>query len=256
MPARPREVYNPFHPTEKPMIAIRLLGELEVLRDGTPLPLPASKKSRALLGYLAATQRPHLRQRLCELLWDGPDDPRAALRWSLTKLRQVVGDHLAGGRDRVEFRTNGSAIDVLRLCDPRNATTDRLEECAALFRGEFLEGLDLPGCFRYQQWCAGERERLRQAHVAVLAELTQRLSMDERAVEHARRRVAIDPFSDQAHATLIRLLAMSGQSAEALRHYEHCRQLFERELGSRPGPPVEDARRMIGRAASVPQPAV
>src|SRR5512141_1454981 len=130
MPARPREVYNPFHPTEKPMLEIRLLGELEVLRDGTPLPLPASKKSRALLGYLAATQREHTRQRLCELLWDGPDDPRAALRWSLTKLRAVVGDRLAGGHDRVELRSDGAAIDALRLCTPRNATTDRLEETA------------------------------------------------------------------------------------------------------------------------------
>ena len=62
------------------MLEIRLLGELEVLRDGTAVPLPASRKSRALLAYLAATSRTHLRERLCELLWEGPDDPRAALR--------------------------------------------------------------------------------------------------------------------------------------------------------------------------------
>ena len=43
------------------------------------LPLPASKKTRALLGYVVATGRPHLREKLCELLWPGPDDPRAAL---------------------------------------------------------------------------------------------------------------------------------------------------------------------------------
>jgi DNA-binding SARP family transcriptional activator len=50
-------------------VEVRLLGEVEVLRDGRAVPLPASKKTRALLGYLAVTERPHLRERLCELLW-------------------------------------------------------------------------------------------------------------------------------------------------------------------------------------------
>jgi len=141
------------------MLDIRLLGELAVARDGAVVPLPASKKSRALLAYLAATARPHLRERLCELLWEGPDDPRAALRCSLTKLRPLVDPHLVAARDRVEFRCSGAAIDIRAICTPANATTDQLEECAALFRGEFLDGLDLPGCFRFQQWCIAERER-------------------------------------------------------------------------------------------------
>jgi DNA-binding SARP family transcriptional activator len=45
-----------------------------------------------LLGYLVASRAPQSRQGLCDLLWDGPDDPRAALRWSLTKLRPLVDD--------------------------------------------------------------------------------------------------------------------------------------------------------------------
>ena len=36
------------------MLAIRVLGELAVLRDGKPLALPPSRKTRALLGYLVA----------------------------------------------------------------------------------------------------------------------------------------------------------------------------------------------------------
>ena len=232
------------------MLEIRLLGELEVLRDGAAVPLPASKKSRALLAYLATTARPHLRERLCELLWEGPDDPRAALRWSLTKLRPLVEPHLIADRDRVEFRCSGATTDVGAIGTPANATTDQLEACAALFRGEFLDGLDLPGCFRYQQWCLAERERCRQAHIAILTELTQRLG--DRALPYARRQVVIDPFNDQSHAGLIRLLAETGRHQDALRQYEHCRSMFERELGTRPGVAVEDARRSIGKAATVP----
>ena len=49
-------------------LEIRLLGELTVLRDGRAVELPASKKTRALLGYLVATGKPQLRERFCELL--------------------------------------------------------------------------------------------------------------------------------------------------------------------------------------------
>src|SRR6516164_4348686 len=97
-------------------VEIRLLGELEVARDGRPLPLPASKKTRALLAYLAATARPHLRQSLCDLLWPGPDDPRAALRWSLTKIRPVVDEQgtsrIVADRDRVGFEVAGARVDL------------------------------------------------------------------------------------------------------------------------------------------------
>src|SRR5580704_5700443 len=73
-------------------LEIRLLGELELLRAGRPQALPSSRKTRALIGYLVATHRPQLRERLCDLLWDGPDDPRAGLRWSLTKIRPLLDD--------------------------------------------------------------------------------------------------------------------------------------------------------------------
>src|SRR5450631_2749500 len=73
-------------------LGIRLLGELQVRRNDAIVDLPASKRTRALLGFLVATEKPESRQNLCDLLWDGPDDPRAALRWSLTKLRPLVND--------------------------------------------------------------------------------------------------------------------------------------------------------------------
>src|SRR5262245_14256948 len=73
-------------------LELRLLGEIEVLRDGERTPLPPSRKTRALLAYLAATARPHRRERLCAMFWHVPDDPRGALRWSLSRLRQLVDE--------------------------------------------------------------------------------------------------------------------------------------------------------------------
>src|SRR5881394_3656472 len=107
-------------------LEIRLIGEISVRRGGVALALPASKKTRALLGYLAVTARPQRRDRLCSLLWDGPDDPRAALRWSLTKLRPLLDEpgtgagaggcvRLVADRDHVELVANGAVIDLATI---------------------------------------------------------------------------------------------------------------------------------------------
>ncbi len=54
-------------------LKIRLLGELQLAHgDGPALTLPASRKTRALLGYLIATGQPHRRERLCDLLLGRP----------------------------------------------------------------------------------------------------------------------------------------------------------------------------------------
>src|SRR5215470_5615258 len=86
---------NPANELRGPPMGSRLklavLGEFRVIRDGQVVALPPSKKTRALLAYLAVVPRPQRRERLCEMFWEIPDDPRGALRWSLSRIRQIVG---------------------------------------------------------------------------------------------------------------------------------------------------------------------
>ena len=65
-----------------PAVEVQLIGAMTVRRAGIELPLPASRKTRALFAYLAMADAPVRRDRLCDLLWEVPDDPRGALRWS------------------------------------------------------------------------------------------------------------------------------------------------------------------------------
>ena len=67
-------------------LEIRLLGNMEILRDGVVLAMPPSRKTRALLAYLALTPRAVRRDHLCELLWELPDDPRGSHTHSLACL--------------------------------------------------------------------------------------------------------------------------------------------------------------------------
>ena len=231
---------------------IELLGDVRVLHDGRPVPLPASRRSRALLAYLVASQRAHPRERLCELLWEGPDDPRAALRWSLWKLRPLVDDgrtpRLLADRGRVAFEALGADIDVVAVRTALQggaaaATTEALEQVAARFRGEFLDGLEVPDCYSFREWCAGERESFRSLRIDALATLADRLAGEpERALRYARERAAIDPLSEDAHLRLIELLARLGRHRDAARQYETCRRILESELRATPSARLHRAR--------------
>ena len=238
------------------MLELRLLGELEVRRDGRPQALPASKRSRALLGYLAATGKSHLRSHLCDLLWSSPGDPRAALRWSLAKIRPLFEPDeaacLVADREHVAFEADGLVLDLALAadCTLETATVDDLVRAAALFRGELLDGLELPDCHRYHQWCVAERERWRGRRADVLRTLVARTSTEpERALAHARAWVGVDPLAEEAHVEVMRLLAALGRTREALKQYDACRQVLAGELSARPSERLEQARRALGTAA-------
>jgi DNA-binding SARP family transcriptional activator len=84
-----------------------------------PVALPPSKKTKALLAYLALAERPQRREFLCDMFWDVPDDPRGALRWSLSKIRQVLGDedrkYITADRQSIQLRHEAVAIDAASL---------------------------------------------------------------------------------------------------------------------------------------------
>src|SRR4030095_69473 len=99
---------------------LRLLGPMAVIADEGPLKLPASRKTRALLGYLAAEAKPVRRERLCHLFWEIPDDPKGALRWSLSKLRGLLGDAIVADRETAALDPAGLDIDFIQLKNAAN----------------------------------------------------------------------------------------------------------------------------------------
>lgn len=221
----------------QPDLELRMLGGLDVRRGGKPLPLPPSKKTRALLGYLALTGRAHRRDALCSLLWDVTDDPRGALRWSLSKLRKQVDDdgvtRLQTEGERVGLELRGAHVDVLEMRDLladgklANAPTELLEAWSGRCTGEVLEGLDLPDFDGYQAWLVAEREQNRRLRASVLQELVSRLEgAPERALPHARAWIAVDPMSTAARLSAMRLSLSIGRVDEAKRQFQAARRVF------------------------------
>ena len=207
------------------MLTIQLLGELTV-RDGDEVvALPPSRKTRALLGYLAATARPQRRERLCELFWDVPDDPRGALRWSLSKLRTILDRPdavvVAADRNAVALQLAPQQVDLLAVRAALRdgidgAATQILENLASMFRGPFLADLDLPQNPELQSWIAGMREEMQRLHADILVTLDARhAAAPERALPFVRELVQLDPYSEAAWARLVERLHALGRRREA-----------------------------------------
>jgi DNA-binding SARP family transcriptional activator len=254
-------------------LTLNFLGDLTIARDGELLPLPPSRKTRALLAYLALTGRSFRREHLCELLWEIPDDPRGSLRWSLSKLRRLVDDEtcerIVADRLTVRFDAAGADVDVAALTSLAQANLadlplETLEAAAARYCGTPLEGLELPTFHDYSAWHIGERERATAQQLRLLNALLERLAGDpQRALEHARTRVRIAPYDEQARAALIRLLMALGRPDQAEQQYEHGTRLLK-EAGATPtgvlfrawrGSPGTVARSAPPPAAQPPTPA-
>jgi predicted ATPase/DNA-binding SARP family transcriptional activator len=238
------------------VLEIRLLGELAVLSNGRVLPLPASRKARALLAYLAATGLPERRERLCDLLWDGPSDPRAELRWCLSRLKPVLeadGEkRLLADREHVAFEPKGAVVDLRALeatigTPEADSSLESLVGAAALFRGDFLAGLDLPDCRSFHSWVISHRETWRARHLEMLAALVRQLSdRPEDALPYARAFVAIDSESETGHLLVMEVLGALGRKREALEQYKTYRTMLESDFGGRPSARMEQARIALG----------
>lgn len=234
---------------------LRVLGELELRRGEHVLSLPPSKKTRALLAYLALTRREHRREHLASFLWDVADDRRGALRWSLSKLRALVDEdgaaRIVADRERVALEAAGLRVDVLEVRAAvagkpiEQVDTETLRRVAAAFRGELLEGLDLADFDDYQAWCVAERESARSLRTKVLGELVGRLRKDAaQAVDFARAWVHVDPLDELARAELVRLLGALGRRDEARQHYEAGTRMGK-ELGRRGRGELAEAWRAV-----------
>ncbi len=203
---------------------ITVLGELQVTHEGVPLTLPSSRKARGLLGYLVATARPTRRERLCELFWDLPDDPRGALRWALSKLRGVVdrdAERVRADRERVAFEAEGAQIDWTtiraRLHDhPPVIPPDELREMEAALARPLLEGLDAAGNEDWRAWLTAEREDAHILHLEVLCRLALHPELhDDELIVWARRWKEATPLQERSARALVGALAGAGRIEEA-----------------------------------------
>lgn len=219
-------------------LSIRLLGQLSVSRNGEPLPLPASRKVRALIAYLAIN-RSATRSSLCDLLWEVPNDPRGELRWCLSKMRGVLDEpgkrRVESSNDRIALNVSDCLVDALAVDQALKSGVDalgieQLRAACDLFNGEFLDGLHIDGSPHFGSWLLAQRHRYKAQHLAVverLCALAQRGSDEHFQALQAWLQLA--PFDRRAHEALMSALAETGRTPDAEAHLALAIRQFEAE---------------------------
>ena len=273
------EALNTRFSGKEKLLSLRLLGAPEVSFEEGRLLRFGTKKSLALLCYLATEGGRHQRRELAELLWPESDERRArvALRSALAKLRKSLGEESASegvsylltdgellgvdsqqvGLDlealqaavslaRTETSSQGggaSSAAAQAALGRQREPIDRLRGDLGLYRGEFMEGFTLEDAPEFELWVEAERTRWRR-NFGELCERLCRLQSEaghpDEAIESARVWVRHSPLEEDAHRRLMEMLSGAGDSEGALLAYEDFQNTLRRVLKTEPSPQMQE----------------
>ncbi|HET7089031.1 MAG TPA: AAA family ATPase, partial [Anaerolineae bacterium] len=248
---------------------VHLLGPPGVEWAGRSLTIPRSQ-ARALLYRLAVRLQPVPRASLCFLFW--PDTPDSVahrnLSHLLTHLRRAlpVPDVLQVTQDTVGLDPQRAWSDTAvfeTACTGVKAhhPQEAFQQVVNLYRSPFLDGFSLPDSPEFDAWITQERrtwERLYLKALSTLIEHGAASGAHADAIAYARRYLETDDLAEEIHRRLIILYALSGDRGAALRQFEDCTAILERELGVSPLPETRAVYRTVleGRALPRPRPVV
>ncbi len=207
------------------------------------------KQALTLLKYLVIYQgRPVRRERLFDCLWPAADEAGAwgRLKVTMSFLRRQL--RAAGLREDVletigksyMLRRDAVWVDAVAfeklVSDAATAEREEhtqvavrlYEDARRLYRGDYLEE-DL-----YADWCAEERQRLREVYLEMLAGLADCYAacgrLDE-AAQVCRTALCCDPCRESFLRSVLRHLVALGRPDWAEADYRHWRRVMADEMG-------------------------
>ena len=230
----------------------RILGPLEVEREGRLLKLGGAQP-RALLALLLLHANEVVpRDRLIEELWGGsaPETATTAIQVHVSQLRKVLGpDVIVTQRPGYLLRARDGELDLGRfeeaVARARSAAPAEaaalLTEALALWRGVPLAELDAP-------FARAARARLEEQRLAALEE---RVDADMELGRHAQLVPELEglveghPLRERLRGQLMVALYRCGRQADALAVYQEGRRALVDELGLEPGDELQRLERAI-----------
>lgn len=248
-------------------IRIELFGELRVAQGDLVTSRFATQKAAALLAYLAYHQgQSHSREALASLFWRESEasSARNSLSTALWSLRRLLNPHdetpdpvLFTDRSSVSIIAGSIATDVsefeevLARAERSSSLSERIslyEAGLRLWRTPLLSGF-------YEDWISIERERLERKYAFScqrLAQLYVETGGFENAIAWAREVVQIDPFHEESHLNLMRILVSAGRLGDAVLHYQEMERLFKKEMATSPSKELRQYVETIREDLSAP----
>jgi LuxR family maltose regulon positive regulatory protein len=266
-PARTALARLPVPPPGR--LELRLLGPVELVRDGVPVDAPDWRRERvrSLLAHLVL-QRPVGRERLADDLWPAldADSQLHNLRVNLAHLLRVLEPERPERDASFLVRPHGGGLmlhrgewftaDIWRFDDfwrraveadrdgAPAAALDAMRAAVALWR-------DDPSELAAESWAVAEVEE-RRLRVVTLAVRAGELLLASGEPDEARHLGAValrvDPWSPRAHHVVVSALAALDDTAAARRALDRYRDTLT-ELGVRP---ADQARKLEPLARLLP----
>lgn len=220
-------------------VHLTLLGGFECVHGGRSVSLPLG--SQRLLALLALRDTGIHRTVAGERLWPDSIPGRAAANlrsalWRGRRLGTTTMIHSAGPRLRLAPTVD---VDLRQILDQHRHLSEPQPSCHGI--NEHLALVDvltrqlLPEWS--EDWLLFERGRWHQFRLHALENLAGQLLAEERyldALQTALAATAIEPTRETAHRIVIEVHLAEGNTASALKHYQHYRELLQRELGVMP----------------------
>ena len=232
-------------------LELRLLGPLEVLKNGAPVAL-GGQKPRALLAVLALEPgRVVSVDHLVESLWPGdpPETAAHAVQVYVSQLRKALGaENVVTRAPGYLLELEPERVDVRRFArlagegrsalagGDAGAAEGALREALAFWRGPALAD------FLYEPFAQTEIARLEELRLVALEERIEAdiaLGRHAEVVSEIEALVAAQPLSERPRAQLMLALYRSGRQADALAAYRAARETLVEELGIDPGPELK-----------------
>jgi DNA-binding SARP family transcriptional activator len=233
----------------------RVLGPLEVVENGIPLPLGGAQQRALFAVLLLNANRVVSRDRLIDELW-GDDPPGTAVqtvRVYVSRMRKLFPPGtLVTRRPGYMLRAGPETIDLLRfeqlLADGRAAldaddpgrASRLLREALQLWRGPPLTELDEP----FAQIEGARLEDLRLAALEELIDADLAFGRHADLIAELELLVAEHPHRERLRGQLMVALYRDGRQAEALEAYRDARAALD-ELGIEPSEQLRNLEKSI-----------
>jgi YVTN family beta-propeller protein len=220
-----------------------LLGPLEVLDEGQPVPVGGPKQRALLALLLLRANEPVSRDLLIDEIWGGrlPQSPGQALDTYVSRLRKLLGpDRLVRGGGGCMLRVESGELDLDRF--ERLVAAGAFREALEIWRGPALADL------RNEPGLTLEAARLEERRLDVIEERVDRDLTNgggPELVGELEQLVREHPLRERLRAALMLALYRAGRQAAALEAYRSARRTLADELGLEPGPQLQELERRI-----------
>jgi predicted ATPase/DNA-binding SARP family transcriptional activator len=245
-----------FRPEDS--LSICLLGGFQILQGEDSFGSERFRLRRAsdVIKLLALTPKHRLqRDQLLEWFWPEHDPALSAnsLHQVLRSARQVLGAlrppcYLRFEDDFLCLHSEPQPwVDVeafeaaaAQVCQGQDPSL--YQAALALYTGELLPE------DRYEGWVIQRRDAIQRTYLDLLqnlARLYEARGEHQPAIATYLRLISADPLLEDAYAGLMRAYALSGQRAQALRHYQFLQETLSKELATEPDPDTRKLYQLI-----------